>query len=578
MATSLERLDAFVQVELWPNPWRVRAFLRLEAALVVATLIVITFKPVNPYWIVVYLVLVSLPNVGNSLHDAVNRFNTSVVGSAVAILLIIAAYDLPWVYTPLQALLLGAALFIARSTPVGPAALTGGATFAIITGSDVRQLPANLITLGFYRILEAVIGGGLGALAQLTFWPDDPLDWVKRSLDSQLVAAQAILDGKRAMPDAGRVERNFELLGNAQTRRPGLMHRRSEILSLVLDVGCIVDEALQLQRRRGEPPPALRDAVAAARHRLESAELFTPPPVQPVPPALFWREVLRETRRPARRAALKMALSAFLAVLVTQLLGYPAGGALFSALAVSAQVSSGTAISKSLLIVAGLALALGVMMIFVKPAMPAVDDAGSFLIVAAIAFAPTAWMTIAGARVRNAGFFATVIVAISLFTSFQPDVDLEAPARFALTIAIGPLVVGAVDRVVWRVDARRGMWRRAALCLRDAAALYRERDPRLVLAPNLRSRWSFHRNLTALVQLRGERVPLPGTPWFAPEEEALRIAAWAIRLVVARIEEARRELAGEVAPGAEAERAAVAARLDERAVELDRRAAAPART
>jgi hypothetical protein len=263
-----------------------------------------------------------------------------------------------------------------------------------------------------------------------------------------------------------------------------------------------------------------------------------------------------------------MALSAFLASLVTQLLGYPSGGALFAGLALSAQVSSGTAISKSFLIVGGLLLGLASMMVIVTPVMPNIDDPGSFLLLAAVAFAPTAWLAVTGPRVRNAGFFGTVIVTISLFANFRPSVDLQPPYRFALTIAIGVLVVAVVDRLIWPVDARAGMWRRASLMMRAAAAVCREGDPRVVLAPNLRSRWRLHRHLVALVNLRSERAPLPGTPCFEPEEEALLSARWALRLVVARLDEARHELAGERVPDP-FEREAVALRLEERAARIE---------
>jgi uncharacterized membrane protein YccC len=281
--------------------------------------------------------------------------------------------------------------------------------------------------------------------------------------------------------------------------------------------------------------------------------------------------VLRETFRPSRKATLKLALSAFLAATVTHLLGLPSGGALFVAVNVSLQASSGTAWWKPLFVVAGLVLALAVMMLVITPLMPNLDDPGSFLVLAAIAFAPTVWLTIAGPRVRNGGFFGTVIVSISLFADFRPGVDLEAPTLFALGLAVGALVVAVVDRVVWPVDARRGMFRRAVLMKRQAAVLYRERDPRVVLSANGLARWRLHRHLNALMQLRTERVPLPGTPCFEPEEEALRLATSTQRLLVARIEEARRELRGLVAPFAEAERAAVAAQLDEQANEIEQR-------
>ena len=566
-----ERLSVFVRSELAPNPGRVRAFLRLEVGLVLASFVIITFKPVNGYWTMVYLLLVSVPTVGNSLLDAVHRTQTSLIGCGVAFLLIIGAYDQAWLFAPLQAIGLGVALSIARSTPVGPAALTGGATFAIITGSDVTQLPANLVSLGFYRILQAVIGSGLGAFVQLVCWPDDPLAALRHSLAVQTEQVAASLRDEPALPDASRVGRHFELLANAEVRHPGLRRRRSEIGALILDVACLVD-AVVGRRRLPAPPPSdpLTERLAAAEQRLGSAELFAPPPPPPPAPRAPWREAMHETTRMARRATMKLAASAFIALLISQLCGLPAGGALFVALAVSMQVSSGTAISKSLLVVAGLLLALIVVLVIVVPFMPNLDDPGSFLLLAAVAFAPLAWLTIAGPRVRNAGLFGSVVVAVSLTEDYRPAVDLERPWRFALTLAIGALVVGAVDRVVWPVDARRGMVARAVSMMRDVAALYREPDPLVILEPNRRSRWRAHRHLVALVQLRSEHLPLPGEARYALEEEVLQIAATTQRLVVARIEEARGELRGVFAPEAEADRRAIAARLEERAAALER--------
>jgi hypothetical protein len=75
--------------------------------------------------------------------------------------------------------------------------------------------------------------------------------------------------------------------------------------------------------------------------------------------------------------------------------------------------------------------------------------------------------------------------------------------------------------------------------------------------------------LLALVQLRSERVPLPGTPGFEPEEEALRVAVEAEHLVLARIVEARREIAGgAVTAEAKEARAHTAAALEARAHDI----------
>jgi uncharacterized membrane protein YccC len=570
-AAPAGRAGAFLHTQLWPNPERVRAFLRIEVALLVSSFVAVTFKPQAAYWIVVYALLALSPVVGNSVRDALQRFMASVVGCAVSVLVIIIAVDEPALYRPLQAAIIGLALFIGRATPLGPAAQLAGTTFAIITGSDVGQAPEGLVTLSFYRILHAVIGSGIGAFVQLRFWSDDPLQVLRFSLDRQMNQVGDSLRGQHVVLDAARVGRHFELLGNAQVRHPEIVHRRAEIAEVILDVAAVVEAALREQVRPapGGPPQALLDEARRAQQRMQDAELYKPPPPPPPAPPAPWWVALRESFLPARRAAIKTALAAFLAAMITQLLGLPSAGALFTALTLGLEVTSGSTTSKPLLLVGGVGLGFAAVMLVIKPWMPNINDPGSLLLLAAVAFAPTVWLGVGGSRVRNGGIFGTVVVSIALFQGFRPVVDLEATGRFALGLAIGPLVVAAVDRLLWPVDARRGMRERGALLMRDVAAIYREPDPRLVLAPQRQLRWRAYRHLVALIQLRSERLPLPGTPGFEPEEEALRMAVEGEHMVVARIVEARRELAGAVVtPEAKEARERVAAALEARARDI----------
>ncbi len=89
--------------------------------------------------------------------------------------------------------------------------------------------------------------------------------------------------------------------------------------------------------------------------------------------------------------------------------------------------------------------------------------------------------------------------------------------------------------------------------MRSAADLMADLDPRVVLAPSCPFRWAADRNLRFVVALRGERDPAPGTQEFARDEETLRLAAETQRLIVARIDQARRELAGDASRESTAE-------------------------
>lgn len=563
-------LFAFLRSQLSPSPPRVRAFLRLEIGLLFASFVVVTFKPVDGYWTVAYLLLVSLPTVANSLSNAIQRVYASVIGSGLAVLIVVVAYDQSWLYVPLQAAIMGVALFVARSTPIGPTALTGGATFAIVTGSDVSHHPERLITLAFYRILQAAIGGAIGGVAQRAFWPDDPLDVLKLSLSSQLLEVEACLRGEQVALDPARVGRHFELLANAQAVHPELVRRRSELGKLILDVACVVDTTLRTHAQPGpHPSEALLEEARSAERRVETAALYEPPePPPPAPPL----KALPEIRWPALRGAIKLALAAFLGITLADLLGFVPSGALIAALTMSFEVSSGTSIVKPIVLFSGLLMAIAVVFLVVTPWMPNIEAPGSLLVLAAVAFAPTAWLLVSGPRMRNTGVFATVIVSVALFQGFRPSVGLEAPARFAVSLAIGGIAIFVVDRLLWPVDARQGMRERAALLMRDAAALYRESDPRVVLAADRGARWSAHRNLVVLVQLRSESVPLPGTPAYEPEEEALRIANATQNRIIERIDDARREIAaGAPLAGASEARERVAAELLAEAARLEDR-------
>ena len=152
---------------------------------------------------------------------------------------------------------------------------------------------------------------------------------------------------------------------------------------------------------------------------------------EPEPP-VTWRLGLHESMAPIRRAAIKVGIAAFIAALFTQVLGIPSAGALFTTLAIGMEVTSGTTSFKPVLMIGGVALGFAVIVLVVKPWMPNLDDPGSLLLLAAVAFAPTAWMTIAGPRVRNGGVFGTVLVSIALFASIVevPETEQAVVLRF----------------------------------------------------------------------------------------------------------------------------------------------------
>jgi uncharacterized membrane protein YccC len=546
-APVAESFRAFVRRELGPDPDRTRAFGRTLVALLLAAGTLMIFTPTNGYWTVTFVLLVSSPAVGKSESDALRRVLAALFGGGLATMLVIAAYDLPWVYVPLQAIGIGAALFLARGTPLGPAAVTGGTTFAVITGASRGVDAAGLIDLAWDRFAQSLLGCGLGALTQLTLWQEDPLVELRRSLRVELSRVEALLDGRPASLNAGRVVRHFELLGIAEMRRPALAQRRPELELLILDTARLVDQSLireRLHERPADDAATLLDEVRIQLRRCGEMEAFEAPPPPPPLQRPRWPGLFSDGLRTARRAGVKTALSALVCVLILDAMQVTAAGALLACLALGLQMSSGSDVTKTLVVLVALAVAMGVILLLSVLAAPNVDDLGSYMVVTAVALAPTTWAVTAGPRVRNAGTLATVLTFLSVIGSYRPLGELLPPALFLLSLCIGCLVVTAIDRGVWPVSRERVMQRQLLVMMRSAAELMGDLDPRLMLTPSFEQRWLVQRSLRAIVDLRGEQAPAPGTIPFADEAETTRIAAETQRLVLARVEQARQELSG----------------------------------
>jgi uncharacterized membrane protein YccC len=546
--STTARLATLVRRELGPEPGRVRAFARALVAVLLAIVLVEIFRPTNGYWTATLCLFLSSPAVGNSEREVLRQALACLVGGAAAVTVIIVAYDLPWLYVPLQALGIGTALFLTRTTPLGTAAFSGGFTFAVITGGSREVGAVGLIDLAFDRLLQAIAGAGIGALVQLTLWREEPLVELRLSLADDLARAEALVAGQPTSLHAGRVSHHFELLGKAEIRHPGIVRRRAEIALRVLETAHLVDQALRHERlpedARARSATIIRQMCVELRRFPEAAPFEPPPPPPPDPRQKRWPGVLGYSVRVSLKASMKAALSAFVTLLILDAMQWTPAGGLLMCLVTGLQMSTGTDLSKPLMLFAGLAVGMVVTLLASRLAVPNVDDLGSYLLVGALALAPTMWAAGAGSRVRSAGLYGTILVTIGLFGAYRASSNLEPAVDFCVALAIGLLVVTVTDLAIWSVDRERVMASRLAIMMRCSAELMGELDPRTVLSPNSEPRWSLHRQLLQLAQLLGETAPAPDTREFAHNEEVVRLATETERLVVARIEQAWQELRG----------------------------------
>jgi uncharacterized membrane protein YccC len=578
--STTARLVAFVRRELGPEPGRVRAFGRAIVAVLLALLLVQIFRPTNGYWTVTLAIFLSSPSVGSSERAFVSQALACLLGAAAAVVLVIGAYDLPWIYVPLQALGIGTALFLTRTTPLGTAAFAGGFTFAVITGATRELGAAGLIGLAFDRLLQAIAGAGIGALVQLTLWREEPLVELRLSLAEDLARAEARVAGQPTSLHAGRVSRHFELLGKAEIRHPQIVRRRAEISLLILETARLVDQSLLDERlpehERARSAAILRQMCVELRRFHEAAPFEPPPPPPPAPHRTRWPSVLAYRVRISLQASLKAALSAFVTLIILDAMQWTPAGGLLMCLVTGLQMSTGTDLSKPLTLFAGLGVGMAILLLASGLAVPNVDDLGTYLLVAALALAPTVWAAGAGFRVRSAGLYGTLLVTLGLFTDYRASSDLRPAVDFWVALSIGLLVVTVTDFAVWSVDRERVMTNRLAIMMRSSAEFMGVLDPRTVLSANSEPRWSAHRQLLQLAQLRSETAPVPGTPEFAHDEELVRLATETQRLVVARIKQAWQELRGTERPAESLDqRRTWAEELRSRAERVEREGIAP---
>ena len=473
--STTARLAAFVRRELGPEPGRVRAFGRALVAVLLALVLVEIFTPTNGYWTATLCLFLSSPAVGNSEREVLRQALGCLLGGAAAVILIIGAYDLPWVYVPLQALGIGTALFLTRTTPLGTAAFSGGFTFAVITGGSREVGSAGLIDLAFDRLLQAIAGASLGALVQLTLWREQPLVELRSSLADDLARAEALVAGRPTSLHAGRVSHHFELLGKAEIRHPEIVRRRAEISLRVLETaylgGPIAPPRAPLRRCEGRSAAIVRQMCVELRRLPEAAPFEPLPPPPPDPHPKRWPGVLGYSVRVSLKASLKAALSAFVTLLILDAMQWTPAGGLLMCLVTGLQMSTGTDLSKPLTLFAGILVGMAVTLLASRLAVPNVDDLGSYLLVGALALAPTVWAAGAGVRVRSAGVYGTVLVTIGLFGAYRASSNLGPAVDFGVALAIGLFVITVTNLAVWSVHRERAMASHLAIMMRCSAEL-----------------------------------------------------------------------------------------------------------
>ena len=155
-----------------------RHALRLSVAVVAAYLLGSLLDIKNAYWIILTLIVIMRPNYGLTRERSLNRIIGTIIGAAVAALIIFTTQNII-VYGVLAVLSLTFAFsLIQQSYKVGAAFITLHVIFVY------ALLQPNAFSVIGYRVLDTLIGAILAVIANYVLWPL----WEFKNLDQDILA------------------------------------------------------------------------------------------------------------------------------------------------------------------------------------------------------------------------------------------------------------------------------------------------------------------------------------------------------------------------------------------------------
>jgi len=303
-------IAAFLRAELGPRPGRLRASLRIVAACLIGTVLILAFEMPHGGWAIFSIFTVSQADAGASLRRGLERLLGTAVGGGAALLSVLAFVDLPFVFVPLLGIAVAAGVYGSRvfAAPYPP--LLFALTYLLVALSHVDS-PEDYVGVALWRMTAIGLGVALATGAQLFLWPDDPLDKLRHELVRRLDLVRALADqaisgapGSRTTPPEstlalGDITGQLQLLANAEVRYPALRSRNAEHTALILEVARLfsaavwASETVPTTAARGGFDPsvgarlgAIRDDSARLARALESRRwlLATAEPVATITP------------------------------------------------------------------------------------------------------------------------------------------------------------------------------------------------------------------------------------------------------------------------------------------------------
>jgi len=288
-----EPVFAFLRAELAPSAARWRDSLRLTLLCAVATTLVMAFHIPYGEFLIIFFFAVSQRDAWASFRKARLRGIGTVLGGALAVLVIVACGDKPWLFFLTQALIFATGLFLMRTTTVPYAVLLAMFTFVIVVPPMATDPEASLEKV-VWRIVLTVSGAVIGTVAQLVLWPEHPEGVLLRKLAARLRKAGSIIagmSGDQAMATTGDTDSpsaraglssamatQLDLLASVEAGSRWFRRRHAEQAKLISDVELVLVNALRLEELSRDVPSILRggevkDVLDGLRNDLERLAL-----------------------------------------------------------------------------------------------------------------------------------------------------------------------------------------------------------------------------------------------------------------------------------------------------------------
>src|SRR5262245_6650598 len=176
----------FLRRELAGSPGRWRATMRTTLGVSIAIALIMALDVPDGEFLLVTLFVCTPIDAGASLDKARLRMLGTPAGGGIGIIATVLVLDKPWLFVPLQALVVGVAMFFSRTTTAPYAFILGTITFFMVLPLFPTTPGANIET-ALWRTALTTLGVLLASAAQLLLWPDDPEELL---LDSVVARAR----------------------------------------------------------------------------------------------------------------------------------------------------------------------------------------------------------------------------------------------------------------------------------------------------------------------------------------------------------------------------------------------------